>query len=41
MNNNAAPETVVWSRAVPVRYEADVAVIGGGIAAACDREPER
>ena len=34
---SAAPE-VAWSRRVPVRYEADVAVIGGGIAgvsAAC------
>ncbi|MBM3859849.1 MAG: FAD-dependent oxidoreductase [Verrucomicrobia bacterium] len=38
---NAEPETpgeVAWSRKVPVRYEADVAVLGGGIAgvsAAC------
>ena len=26
---------VTWSRRVPVRYEADVAVIGGGIAGVC------
>ena len=25
-------ERVSWSRSVPVRYQADVAVIGGGIA---------
>lgn len=33
-----APDEIVWSRKIPVRYEADVAVIGGGIAgvsAAC------
>lgn len=32
------PEEIAWSRRVPVRYEADVAVVGGGIAgvsAAC------
>lgn len=32
------PQSITWSRKVPVRYEADVAVIGGGIAgvsAAC------
>jgi hypothetical protein len=28
-------QTVSWSRQVPVRYEADVAVIGGGIAGTC------
>lgn len=34
----AAREEIVWSRRVPVRYNADVAVVGGGIAgvaAAC------
>jgi hypothetical protein len=25
-------KTVTWTRTVPVKYEADVAVIGGGIA---------
>lgn len=28
-------ETIDWQRRVPVRYEADVAVIGGGIAGVC------
>ena len=28
-------DQVAWSRRVPVRYEADVAVIGGGIAGVC------
>jgi len=28
-------ESVRWARDVPVRYEADVAVVGGGIAGAC------
>ena len=35
---NRSPDEIVWSRKVPVRYNADVAVIGGGIAgvsAAC------
>ncbi|NLY00457.1 MAG: FAD-dependent oxidoreductase [Rhodopirellula sp.] len=34
----ADPQAIPWSRSVPVRYQADVAVIGGGIAgvaAAC------
>lgn len=34
----SADDTIAWSRRVPVRYEADVAVIGGGMAgvsAAC------
>ena len=33
-----ATDSITWSRRVPLRYEADVAVIGGGIAgvsAAC------
>lgn len=33
-----APDSITWSRKVPLRYEADVAVIGGGMAgvsAAC------
>ncbi|MFO7973179.1 MAG: FAD-dependent oxidoreductase, partial [Candidatus Hydrogenedentota bacterium] len=30
----SGPE-VTWSRKVPVRYEADVAVVGGGIAGVC------
>ena len=40
-NRGAAPESIdpvpeiLWSRKVPVRYEADVAVIGGGIAGVC------
>lgn len=37
-NEKPAADDVTWSRSVPVRYEADVAVIGGGIAgisAAC------
>jgi hypothetical protein len=37
-NHAAADQTVDWSRRIPVRYRADVAVIGGGIAgvsAAC------
>lgn len=36
--HSAVPGEIVWSRKIPVRYEADVAVIGGGIAgvaAAC------
>ncbi|HET6427989.1 MAG TPA: FAD-dependent oxidoreductase, partial [Phycisphaerae bacterium] len=34
---NASPDnqTVTWCRDLPVRYETDVAVIGGGIAGAC------
>ena len=28
-------EEVAWSRGVPVRYEADVAVVGGGISGVC------
>jgi len=30
-----APPEITWSRKVPVRYQADVAVIGGGIAGVC------
>jgi len=33
-NADAHPGAILWSRKVPQRYEADVAVIGGGIAAA-------
>jgi len=29
------PDIVKWSRDIPIRYEADVAVIGGGIAGVC------
>jgi len=29
------PDIVKWSRDIPLRYEADVAVIGGGIAGVC------
>ena len=32
--SDSLPE-ITWSRKVPVRYEADVAVIGGGIAGVC------
>ena len=38
MAKGKSVEQVTWQRRVPVRYEADVAVIGGGIAgvsAAC------
>ncbi|MFW6107578.1 MAG: FAD-dependent oxidoreductase [bacterium] len=35
MGDEGGRETVEWSRSVPVRYESDVAVIGGGIAGAC------
>ncbi|HOZ48572.1 MAG TPA: FAD-dependent oxidoreductase [Candidatus Hydrogenedentes bacterium] len=31
----AAPEAITWRRTAPVRYECDVAVIGGGIAGVC------
>jgi len=30
-----SPAEITWSRKVPVRYEADVAVVGGGIAGVC------
>ena len=30
-----SPEELVWHRSLPVRYQADVAVIGGGIAGVC------
>ena len=30
-----SPREITWSRKVPVRYQADVAVIGGGIAGVC------
>jgi hypothetical protein len=30
-----APAEITWMRTVPVRYQADVAVIGGGIAGVC------
>ena len=33
--NNTSPASIEWSRRVPVRYEADVAIIGGGIAGVC------
>jgi len=29
------PQSITWTRTVPLRYEADVAVIGGGIAGVC------
>mgnify|MGYP006290928079 CR=1 FL=1 len=32
---SASSRTVEWSRSIPLRYEADVAVIGGGIAGVC------
>ncbi len=32
VEENRSPKSVTWSRQVPLRYEADVAVIGGGIA---------
>jgi FAD dependent oxidoreductase len=32
---SGSTESVTWSRQVPLRYEADVAVIGGGIAGVC------
>lgn len=35
MSREDKSTTIEWSRSVPVRYEADVAVIGGGIAGAC------
>ncbi|MDP6439434.1 MAG: FAD-dependent oxidoreductase, partial [Candidatus Brocadiia bacterium] len=35
MTATPAPQEVAWTRRVPVRYEADVAVLGGGIAGAC------
>ena len=31
-SRSASCPRIAWSRSVPVRYEADVAVIGGGIA---------
>lgn len=37
-DTNPAAASIIWQRSIPVRYEADVAVIGGGIAgvsAAC------
>ncbi len=33
--SEAQAPTVTWSRSVPVRYEADVAVVGGGISGVC------
>ena len=30
-----SPDELIWHRSVPVRYQADVAVIGGGIAGVC------
>ena len=41
-DEDGSPEHILWSRRVPMRYEADVAVIGGGIAgvsAACAAAP--
>ncbi|MFO7899961.1 MAG: FAD-dependent oxidoreductase, partial [Planctomycetota bacterium] len=35
MSDALRPDRIEWSRSVPVRYESDVAVIGGGIAGAC------
>jgi len=35
MNDSPDHQTVTWCRDLPVRYDADVAVIGGGIAGAC------
>ena len=34
IGESKAEETIFWTRRVPVRYEADVAVIGGGVAGA-------
>ncbi|MFA5865413.1 MAG: FAD-dependent oxidoreductase [Phycisphaerae bacterium] len=31
----ATPNTMLWNRSVQVRYEADIAVVGGGIAGVC------
>ena len=32
---NRSAQQLTWTRTVPLRYQADVAVIGGGIAGVC------